>query len=647
MMPSRSQHSHPFTLGRRAFLGLGIGLAAFAGCTKTLTRGQTPEELDLAGEEEKKLDLVGNYTRPWGLNLVKLESVGLVTNLAGTGSDPPPSPQRQMLINEMQSHSVDQPEKWLASENTSMVIVRGYLPPGVKEGDMFDVEIRIPSGSETTSLRNGWLLRSRMRQVEILGGSLHTGSVEALVEGDVLVDSIFDGDSDKIDEVRGRVLGRAVAQRSRELGLAIRQQDASYRIVTLITKAINARFHTFENNSKRGVAIAKRPNFLELAVPPNYKHNLDHYLVVVRNIPLRENPVERLDRVSLLEKKILEPTTAGAAAIQLEAIGKDGASALQRGLSSSDGEVRFYAAESLAYLNDEQNSSAAAPILREVARDDANFRWHALTALASMDDTSAYEALSDLLHVPSAETRYGAFRAIRTRNPDDPNTKGEFLGYAATPEDAPKGGFRYHLVSTTGEPLIHFSRSKRPELVVFGHEQRLKVPETILVGNMSIKGMDGDQIRICKFAPGDGGDKVEVCSSELDKVIRTMVRVGGGYSEVLQAILEAKKLGLIQARVAIEAMPQPSRRYYKDAEDSAAEASPEEESSQQEAANDSSVADDTAGPAPEIFRDPLNSGKAEKRAPTPLTDTYVDPTYQEQKKGFFDKINPWKKEQAD
>ena len=59
-----------------------------------------------------------------------------------------------------------------------------------------------------------------------------------------------------------------------------------------------------------------------------------------------------------------------------------------------------------------------------------------------MDHVAAYEALNELLHVPSAETRYGAFRALRTRNAADPLVRGESLG----------GGFAYHVISSDDVP---------------------------------------------------------------------------------------------------------------------------------------------------------------------------------------------------
>ena len=542
-----------------------------AGCKSPLLRGQTPEQEELKEEgadEKEKRDLVGSYTRPFGLNKVKLEAVGLVTNLDYTGSDPPPSAQRDLLLNEMLQYSTEKPEEFLARPTNSMVIVRGYLPPGIRRGELFDVEVRAQTGSATTSLRDGWLMKAQLRQVEILAGSLHTGNVEGIVDGDVIDDAIFEGEQDAVTKTRGVVLGRAVAQRDRDLGLAIRTADASFRIVRKVEQVINTRFFTVENGSKKGVAEGKRNNFLILAVPANYRQNMGHYLRVVRNIALSETPVQRLERITVLEKKLLEPTTTSAAAVSLEAIGKEAIPSLKRGLTSSDTEVRFCSAEALAYFDEPE----AAPVLGQIAKDESAFRWYALAALSSMlNSVTSLAALSELLHVPSAETRYGAFRALRNRTTNDPTTKGEYLAPpVADPEQTPRGGFRYHLVASTSEPLIHFSRSQRAEIVVFGHEQRLHMPSStqwIEAGPKILVKGDGDKLRISRFGAGEDGDKVEVCSTLVDEVIRSIVKVGGSYADVIAGLQNAREKGLLETRIAVEALPKPTRQYEREEEE--------------------------------------------------------------------------------
>src|SRR5947207_11317820 len=153
MMPNEAEFRR--LMDRR--LLLAVGLSSICGCAMPLFRGQTPD-VETAAAAEKKTQMVGDFVRPMGLGVIKLESIALVTNLDNTGSDPPPSEQRQLLVAEMQSHDVRQADNILASPTTSMVYVRTFLPPGVQKGDPLDVEVHVPLRSETTSLRGGWLM---------------------------------------------------------------------------------------------------------------------------------------------------------------------------------------------------------------------------------------------------------------------------------------------------------------------------------------------------------------------------------------------------------------------------------------------------------------------------------------------------------
>jgi hypothetical protein len=434
------------------------------------------------------------------------------------------------------------------------------------------------------------------------------------------------------------VLGGGVSAISRPLGLAIAKDGASVRMSTLIGSAINGRFHTFDAGVKKGVAVPKRDNYIELSVSPRYQHNLARYLRVIRNIVLRESPVERVERLQLLEKKLQEPATAPLAALQLEALGNEGIPALKIGAGSNDPEVRFYAAEALAYLD---QSEAAGP-LGQAARDEAAFRWHALTALASMTHVSALDALNDLLHAPSVETRYGAFRAMRIRNAADPATRGELL----------EKKFRYHVIPTTGEPLVHVARSRKPEIVVFGHEQRIKPPKFLFAGReIMVTAMENGELKVGRFQAGQD-TQYETCPTELDKLIRTIVKVGGGYADVVQCLQEAREAGCLEARLAVEALPKPNRKFYRE-DDPLPEAPPDDgdaapaggeavaQASYQEPVGEVRRA---ATPSPELFTDGLESAKARERAPAETKATpgegYVAPIYSQPKPGFFDRLNP-------
>jgi hypothetical protein len=426
-------------------------------------------------------------------------------------------------------------------------LVRGFLPPGVQKGDKIDLEVQVPSRSETTSLRGGWLMETRLTEMAVLGGQIREGHPWAVGEGAVLVDPSANGEKDRMLLTRGRVLGGGHALRSRDLGLFIVPEDKSVRLAGQIGTAINRRFHTFGRGLKQGVANPKSDERIDLKVHPRYKDNIGRYIRVVRAIPIKETIGEQSLRIQLLERQLLDPITAATAAIRLEGIGHDAIPALLTGVASQDAEVRFYAAEALAYLDE---GRAAAP-LAQAARDETSFRAYALAALSTIDDIAAHDALVGLLEVPSSETRYGAFRALWAMNPNDPLIRGENLG----------GQFGYHVLNTPGPDMIHVTRSFRPEVVMFGHEQKLQPPFVLEAGkSILVKGADGDKVTVSKFAVGQP-DQKRIVSTKIDEIVRAVVELGGSYPDVVQALQQAKAGRALVGRFEVDALPDGGREY--------------------------------------------------------------------------------------
>src|SRR5262249_42973358 len=157
----------------------------------------------------------------------------------------------------------------------------------------------------------------------------------------------------------------------------------------------------------------KTGEYIDILIHPRYKDNVSRYMQVLRNIAINESPSSLQARLVFLEQQLGDPLTSASAAIRLEAIGDDQAKeVLAHGLASNHREVKFYSAEALAYLDE----TSAVPVLAEVARNEPALRVNALAALSAMDDANAYDALRSLLEVKSAETRYGAFRALWAMN---------------------------------------------------------------------------------------------------------------------------------------------------------------------------------------------------------------------------------------
>lgn len=520
-------------------------LAGLWGCNSLALRSQSPE--DAAAEVESSVRLVGDLAKPYGASFIKVESVALATRLAGTGENPAPSPQRAALLREMQTLGVPKPSQVLASPDTALILVHGFIPPGADKGDQIDLEVQVPARSETSSLRGGWLMESRLREMAVLGNQIHDGYQWAVGTGPILVEPGTKAGQNRGALQRGRVLGGGTVTKSRSLGLVLSSDEKSVRRSAQIGAALNKRFHTFAHGTQTGVATPKTDEFVELLLHPRYKDNISRYLRVVRSVPLGETPSEQTQRLKLLRSQLLDPLTAATAALRLEAIGKPAIDTLLAGLESADPEVRFYAAEALAYLDERR----ACEPLAEAARNEPAFRAYALAALSAMDDPLAADQLRGLLDATSAETRYGAFCSLWAMNAQDPLVRGENLG----------GQFSYHVLPSAGPPMVHVARTRRAEVVLFGADQRLATPLALEAGkSILVTAGETETVVVSRFSPDQPDQKRQV-SNKLDEVLRAVVDLGGTYPDVVEMLEQARSSRALRSRFEVDALPLGGRDY--------------------------------------------------------------------------------------
>jgi hypothetical protein len=389
----------------------------------------------------------------------------------------------------------------------------------------------------------------------------------------VLVDPSADIERDVALSTHGRVLGGGVAMKDRSLGLVIRNPHQSVRLSREIAASVNKRFHAYDGGRKQGVATPKSEEFIEITVHPRYKDNVTRYVQVIRGIGVSESPGEAQTRLLSLERQLVDPLTSASAALRLEAMGGDQVIGILREASQDDDpEVRFYAAEALAYLDD---TSAVAP-LAAVARNEPAFRVNAMAALSAMDDAVAFDALRDLLSATSAETRYGAFRSLWAMNESAPLIRGERLG----------DQFSLHVLDVEGPPMVHVTRSFRPEIVLFGMDQEFELPLMLDAGKkILVNGMSPGQISVSKFQVGKEPEQ-RTTSSSVEDVIRTIVELGGTYPDVVQALQQAKEDGALASRFRVDALPEEGRSYDRPADI---------------AATDTTDSVDVDTPLPELF----------------------------------------------
>jgi hypothetical protein len=524
---------------RVVLLGGCAAVVLSAGCAGPAIRSQSPE-IEALADMEAETRLVGDYTAPWGLNALRIERAALITGLAGTGSDPAPGPQRQMLLTDMQERGVVEPNALLAAPATALVWVHAYLPPGIRKGDRFDVQVEVPPDSETTSLAGGWMMETRLSEMAVLGNAVREGRVLGLAEGPLLVDPVTNGTLDSVSRLRARVPGGGVSTTTRNIGLIVAPEHRSVAMSKRLGDCINKRFHAVVRGSKRGAATPKTDRYIELQIPSIYRHNLARFVKVVRCVGVIEPPGGRHARLELLARQLADPVTAPAAALRLEAIGKEAIPTLKAALDSKDAEIRFAAAEALAYLDE----TVAAPHLATAAATMRGVRPAALAALSVLDDVNGIDALQSLLSSPSAETRYGAFRALWRMDRDMPLVKGERLGDACS----------LHVLDVKGPPLIHATRNTRPEIVLFGTEHPLADGLRAEAGASIVVVVEGTTAIVSRFTPGQSDQQAEVRATA-DAVVRTVFEFGGTYPDAIQFLQQASASRGLQSRLAFDALP--------------------------------------------------------------------------------------------
>lgn len=501
-----------------------------------------------------------------GLLPIKVEGVGLVIHLPGTGNDPPPDRYRDMLMEDMKKMEIYKPKELLASNTTALVLLRAFIPPGCRKGDAIDVEVYVPNGYTTTSLKGGWLLEATLK--ESMVGKSKSGASKALpgkawlkVAGPVLV---AENSSDKTDVAalkKGKVLGGGRILAERDFKIIYPKDISSGRRIKAVTYRINQRFFDSNDGLRTGLAVAKDDRMIELKMDRRYKYDIARYINVVRRLPMSSSETFQQRLLEELRNQLTRPATALDAGLKMEAIGKPAAPALREGLASKSEIVRFASAVGLAYLGD----PAGIPELGRLAEASPEYRSHAMSALVIVDHTLARMQLARLLNAAGAETRYGAFRSLWTYDAKDQLVAGESVN----------GQFFLHGVPSKGEPMVHLASNFRPEVVLFDPKQPLQTPVTIRTDNFGgdstskrqgtslllQAGAHDDRIQMVRFLPAAPGSRENTmeqrvsCENRLIDIVRQAGKMGATYPEIVDLLKQAEKNGNLSGRLAVNALP--------------------------------------------------------------------------------------------
>ncbi len=228
--------AHVFTwirVERRQIFGWVVIFLLSCGCQNLNWRGQSVDDEAMKfNDKPDTTKYINQSTATWGWKFAEVDGLALVTQLDGSGGDPPLNSYRDTVIKDMQVHNVANPNEILASQNTSIAKLVGFLPPGAQKGDRFDVEVQMFPNCGS-SLRGGFVMQSMMRPIAFLGNRELEGRVFASAKGRILVDAIIKSGDDSALEKSGVILGGGLVLEDRPIGLALKDEFVSIKSCAL------------------------------------------------------------------------------------------------------------------------------------------------------------------------------------------------------------------------------------------------------------------------------------------------------------------------------------------------------------------------------------------------------------------------------
>ncbi len=543
---------------------LAVWVVVPVGCASWLGRNATDdsEHLQKLLHVPELPNLIREAAIPNGMQPISVDGVAVINQLPGTGGPAMPSGFRDRLLEEMKINAISDPNEYLERDDNALVQVRGLIRPGARRGDPLDLQILTPPKTEATDLHGGWLLDTRMRHQQVLQNAVRSSDVLAVATGRMLTRADYDGTDDPTLQVTGRILSGGVVQNDRKLGLVVRPQYQHVEVSKALAKAINRRFYFFDGSTRRGIAKPTEDDYIELDVHPRYRDHETRLMAVVRSITVAAESSSTQSRLVELASELRSPSTAADAALQLEAIGESAVPTLIEATSLENPELRFYAAEALAYLD---RVEAIEPLI-DAIRTEPAFRAPALDALRGIEQTSTVAALKELLDEASLETRYGVMTVLRDRKDGRALLNGENL----------HGQFRMYEIESTGPPAVVVSLNRKSEIVLIGNLSPLSSPASMIgSGGIVIRPLEslekrqGDEgiakLRISRFRPGKPDAFAEV-DATVAGLLRGITEVGGFYGDAVATLRIAKSQGILIDQLAFDPLPKSQRTYYRDDE---------------------------------------------------------------------------------
>lgn len=446
---------------------------------------------------------------------LQISNYGLVVNLPGTGDGTAPMIVRQYIIKEMLRRGFGSanmpgyegitPESVLddAGRRTAIVRADGFMPPGVRKGQTFDVVVTALGDSSVTSLAGGSLYRTDLK----FGGAdardpAGVIEVQGKAEGAIFINptlmlnpraSVDDKNASRLSRRQGVILDGGIADRDQPLILRMRAPQRS--VIRQIERRIQQHFQD------PAVASAKDEAVLHLYIPSQYNGDWERFLGVCNHLYLDGTPEVLSVRAKQLAAEAVKPDAPlQNISYAWEAMG---VVALPAILPLTDpkytDDIQFAAARAAAHIG---SADAQASLMRIAQTSTHRFQIDAIRSLGALKSTPAVTAmLRRLLNADSALARIEAYKVLAARG--SPAVFSIFLPKAGVDER-----FVLDVVQSSQPTVVYATRSGIPRIAIIGQPARVVTPITFtaLDDRLSISAAEaGPGVTI--FHRRDGGEQ--------------------------------------------------------------------------------------------------------------------------------------------
>ena len=465
---------------------MGALLLAAVGCTQPTPKARPPKYPTI-GKRPVPAFMQGTIYEATNLQNDQpflVSGWGLVVNLDRTGgSHQVPNSVKTYMIKEMEKkgfgskllpeYEAVAPELVLEDPNAAIVAVYGWLPPGARKNQYFDIAVKA-EGLEVSSLAKGTLYNTELTidGANVVNPMNHV-NVWAAAYGPVFVNPAValtftpNPDAATKRSLRvGTIIGGGRVVSDRPLLLQLRQPER--RMARNIESRVNEALHQDK------VCTAFDEGYCQLWLPESYQGDWEHFAKVVSHLYLQGS--EAFGRAKA-RQLVIEARKPGAPLQDIsycwEGLGSYAMPELAPLLVDAPEDIRFAAARAAAYIGDP--SGAAVHALFDIARTSHSpFQVAAVQVLGRVPNSRAVnQLLRDLLDSDETTVRIEAYN-ILARN-KDASVQSRVI---ASARDSSNQKFILDFVRSQGRPFVYAARSVVPRIAIFGNVPEVTLPLT-------------------------------------------------------------------------------------------------------------------------------------------------------------------------